>query len=197
MTKSYSSIPSIPLVADITFSHPPSLPEIAHLEDAASTVMTDFHQCRALTIKPDSPLSAAAMEMKASNVHMLLVTNKENKIIGLITTEDLMGEKPLRVVMARKIKRSEVNVRMVMVEREKIVSFEINDLKHAKVGNIVETLHELKQHYALVVETNEENEQEVRGIFSLWDLSRRVGKDLTYDVSEAHSLAELQHNLES
>jgi len=197
MAKSYSSISTFPLTADIPFSHPPALPEIAHLDDAAESVMTDFKHCRALTITPGAPLNEAAIEMKAGNVHMLLVTDKENRIIGMITTEDLLGEKPLTMAMTRKIKRTEVLVRMVMVKRQDIVGFEINDLRHAKVGNIVETLHELKQHYALVMETNENNEQEIRGIFSLWDLSRRVGKDLTYDVSEAHSLAELQHNLES
>ncbi len=197
MSKSYTSLPTMPLADEISFSHPPSLPEIAHLEDSADSVMTDFTNCRPVTIQPAAPLNEAALEMKACNVHMLLVTNKQKKIIGMITTEDLLGEKPLTIAMSRQIKRSEVLVRMIMVKSEHIVTFNYNDLRHAKVGNIVETLHEFKQHYALVVESGDDNKQRVRGIFSLWDLSRRVGKDLTYDVSEAHSLAELQHDLDN
>lgn len=197
MTKLYSSIPTVPLTNNLSFSHPPRPPEVAHLEDPAIDVMTDFKINHAITIKPEAPLNAAAIEMETCNIHMLLVTDKENKMIGMITTEDLLGEKPLTVAMTRQIKRNEVLVRMVMVPRENIVAFDIKDLKYAKLGNIVQTLHESKQHYALVLENNPvSNEQEIRGIFSLWDLSRRVGENLTYDVSEAHSLAELQRHLD-
>lgn len=197
MTKIYSSIPSILLPADCSIAHPPILPEVAHLNDPAMSVMTDFRVLRAITIAPGAPLSEAAMEMKVCNVHMLLVTDKSQKIVGMITTEDLLGEKPLKVAMNRQIKRSEVSVRMVMMHQDHIATLDINELKYAKIGNIVETLHELKQHYALVLETNSSSgHSEIRGIFSLWDISRRVGENLTYDVSEAHSLAELQRDLD-
>ncbi len=197
MAKAYSSIPSIPLSAGCSFIHPPKLPEVAHLTDPAISILTDFKVFRPITISPGAPLSEAAMEMKVCNVHMLLVVDTSQKIIGMITTEDLLGEKPLKVAMSRQIKRSEVLVRMVMIQQEKIAAFNVNDLKHAKIGNIVETLHALNQHYGLVVEINQDSgDQEVRGIFSLWEISRRVGEDLTYHVSEAHSLIELQRDLE-
>lgn len=196
MTKTYTAIPTIHLNAETDYAHPQSLPELVHLEDPALAVMTDLKQAIAITISPDAPLNEAALEMRVCNKHMLLVTNHKKQIIGLITTEDLLGEKPLRVAMERKIKRSEVIVRAVMTRQENIVVFDINELNHAKVGNIVESLHQVKQHYALVVEQDaSSNQQVVRGIISLWDISHRVGEDLTYDVHEAHSLLELQNSL--
>lgn len=197
MSKLFSSIPSIPLTAECTFSHPPALPEVVHLNDPALSIMTDFKLCRAITISPAAALAEAAMEMKACNVHMLLVTDKEHKVIGMITTEDLLGEKPLKVAMTRQIKRSEVSVRMVMMRQDHMTALDFNDLKHAKIGNIVETLHEQQQHYALVLETHAHSATpEIRGIFSLWEISRHVGENLTYHISEAHSLAELQRDLD-
>lgn len=196
MAKTYSSIPISPLNAGASYAHPPAPAEVAHLEDAAINVMTDFKHANAFTIGPESPLLEATMEMRVCHTHMLFVTDPEQKIIGLITTEDILGEKPLKVSLERQIRRSDILVRMVMTRQPNIVAIDINDLRHAKVGNIVETLHELKQHYALVIETDKtDGKQIVRGLFSLWDISKRVGEDLTYDVSEAHTLSELQHKI--
>lgn len=197
MPKAYSSLPTIQLTTGCDYAEPPKIPEVAHLSDPAVLFMTDFTLHRAITIQPSAPLSEAAVEMKVCNIHMLLVVDHQQSIIGMITTEDLLGEKPLRTAMERQIKRSEMLVRMVMVPINEIAALDIHDLKHAKLGNIVETLHELKQHYAIVVETdNTTNLQKIRGIFSLWEISRKVGQNLTYDLSEAHSLAELQRDLE-
>lgn len=119
MTKIYTSIPITPLLTGCSFSQPHKLPEVAHLNDPAITIMTDFKIVKPITIFPDAPLSEATMEMKVCNVHMLFVVDKSQKVIGIITSEDLLGEKPLKVSMTRHIKRSEVLVRMVMIQLEK------------------------------------------------------------------------------
>lgn len=59
----------------------------------------------------------------------------------------------------------------------------MDDLAHAKIGNIVASLHESKQHYGLVVDAHTSSiEQKIRGIFSLWEISHRIGEDLHHHI---------------
>jgi hypothetical protein len=100
--------------------------------------------------------------------------------------------------MERQIKRSDILVRMVMLRQPDIVAIEMAELQHAKVGHVIETLHASRQHYALVVESDPHHGgQSVRGLFSLGDISKRIGENLMFDFSEASSLAELQKSLEN
>jgi predicted transcriptional regulator len=196
MSKTYTTLPVVHLKVGTSFSHPPNQPEIVHLDDPALHVMIDFRQANAIIISPDVSISEAAMEMRVCHTHLLLVTNKDHLVIGLISSEDIMGEKPLKVTRERQIRRDEILVRMVMTRQEQIVAFDNNDVRYSKVGNVVQTLHEAKQHYALVIEIDPvHSKQMVRGLFSLSQISKQLGYDVTSDLSEAHSLAELQRNL--
>lgn len=196
MAKSYSSLPVIHLNLGSTFSHPPAPPEVIHLEDPASHVMTDLKLSNAVTIEPEALISEALMEMRVCHTHLLLVINQDNLVIGLISSEDILGEKPLKFMQERRIKRAEIKVRMVMTPQEKIAAINIDELRHAKVGNVVKTMHDLKQHYALAVELDPQTQQQiVRGLFSLSQISKQLGYDVTSDISEAHSIAELQRNI--
>lgn len=196
MSKTYNTLPVVHLKVGTSFSHPPNQPEIVHLDDPAVHVMTDFKQANAVIIHPEATISEAGMEMRVCHTHLLLVTNKDNLVIGLISSEDILGEKPLAVTRERQIRRDEILVRMVMTRQEQIVAFDSDNVRYAKVGNVVQTLHEAKQHYALVVEIEPTNSKQiVRGLFSLSQISKQLGFDVTSDLSEAHSLAELQRNL--
>ncbi len=68
-------------------------------------------------------------------------------------------------------------------------------MKQAKIGHIVATLQAVHQHYALVVEDAGDGKQTVRGFFSLHQISKQLGTDVTFDLSEAHSFYELHKDL--
>lgn len=196
MPKNYLPLSVIHLNTGSTFTHPPTAPEVVYLEDPALHVMNDLALSNAITISPDATIREAAMEMRVCHTHLLLVINHENNVIGLISSEDILGEKPLMVTVQRRIQRAEITVRMVMTPQEKIATFTLKDIQHAKVGNVVASLHQLKQHYGLIVEVDEINhKQTVRGLFSLSKISKQLGYDVLSDISEAQSLAELQKNL--
>jgi Mg2+/Co2+ transporter CorB len=134
--------------------------------------------------------------MKSCSYHVLLVVDKEGKILGLISSEDLLGEKPLKAIQERRIARADISVGMVMTPQTSVVAIDIEDLRHAKVGHLVATLHTCKQHYALAVKIDEtNNKQVVRGLFSLSLIGKQLSEDVTSDVPEAHSIAELHHDV--
>ena len=61
----------------------------------------------------------------------------------------------------------------------------LRDVSHARVGDIVETLKQDKRQHALVVDDQgPNNENTIRGIFSLTQIARQLGID-----SQIHELA--------
>lgn len=196
MPKSYLPLTTITLKTGVTYYHPLETPEIVHWHDPALQAMIDFKYTQAATISPEESIDTALLHVKNTPYHVLIVINKEHHILGLISSEDLMGEKPVRAIQERRLTRSDVTVRMVMAPQSEIIALEYEHLRHAKVGHIIQTLHSHKQHYALVVKIDETtNTQIVRGLFSTSNLSKQLGEDVSSAPPEAHTLAELQHGL--
>jgi len=196
MPKSYLPLTTMPLRTGISFAHPAEPPELLHWEDSAQLAMVDFKYIKAITISPDDSIDAALLGVKNSIYHALLVVNKEQHILGIITAEDLLGEKPLKAIQERRIARADMVVRMVMTPQHEILALDLENLRHAKVGHIVETLRAHKQHYALVVKVDEKTHAHtVRGLYSSALLSKQLGRDVLSALPEAHSIAELHHDL--
>lgn len=190
----YQALPTIALVASSDYFHRPTPPEVIHLEDPALDALVDFKIMFPVTVSPRTSISAALIDMKVGGVHLLLVTDEKEKVVGLISSEDILGEKPVKIIQERRLSRNDIEVAAIMTPQQKIIAFDRYELRYAKVGDIIETLHKYQQHYALVVEVNTETQQQtVCGLFSSHRLSKQLGQDITSDISSAHSLAELQH----
>lgn len=196
MTKTYSPLTIMPLKPGLTYSHPLEPAEVTHWDDPAMTTMVDFKYIKALTISPDEALDIALLAVKNSEYHVLLVVNKEQNILGIVTAEDLLGEKPLKAIQERRIARADLTIRMVMTPQQELLAIDLENLRHAKVGHIVETLRAHNQHYALIIKIDEKTHMHtVRGLFSSALLSKQLGQDVLSSTQEAHSIAELQHDL--
>ncbi len=171
-----------------------SMPELVHLNDPALAVMTDFSQNQPHTITPDENIDTALHQMKAQGVHLLLVEDNSHGIIGVVVSEDLLGEKPIKIIQDRRISRSHLLIKMLMTPLEKITAFDIQTVEQARVGNIVNTLKDFDQHYALVIATDETKDTTtIRGIFTTSQLSRQLHMEITGPLNEVKSLSELQH----
>lgn len=190
----YSPIETVKLEANSTFPHPEPPPVIAHLDDLALSVMTDFEQITPTTIYPSAPIDNALTHMRASGEHVQLVVDEADAVLGLISSTDIQGAKPVKIIQDRRIRRQEVQVQMVMTKQKAVLTFDIDTLRHTKVGSIVATLKHAKQHYALVIENcADTHTQQVRGLFSLSKIGNMLGLDVASLVPEAYTLAELQH----
>ena len=94
----YEPLKTIKLSADNTYLHLHKVLELVHLDDPAFAVMTDFTQTSPRTIGPDEPMDNALNEMKIHGVHLLLVQDDHDKVIGIIASEDILGERPIKII---------------------------------------------------------------------------------------------------
>lgn len=164
--------------------------ELVHMDDPATMVMTDYYQTRLRTIDVHDSMDDALNEMKATGVHLLLVTDDDH-VVGVVGSEDLLGEKPIQLIQERRIPRAKVLVKMIMEKIDSIVALDINDVEQAKVGNIVNTLQALKQHYALVLKTDGVRPI-LRGLFTTSQIGKKLHMDIANSIGQAGSVSELQ-----
>jgi len=196
MAKNYQALPATQFIKGSQYAHTGTLPEITHIDDPASDIFVDFKVIKAVTIAQDAPITDAKAKMKACGVHMLLVINHDKGVIGLITSEDILGEKPVLAAQQKFISRADVRVSMILTPAENVIAINYEELHLAKVGHIIQTLAHAKQHYALVIENINNDQQLVRGMFSLSDISRQLDKNVLDNYLPASTLIELNKKID-
>ena len=196
MTHRYEILPITQIPRETKLVAPNLPPEVAHLEDHALDIMIDFSQIQPITIQSKDSIAIAENEMKNRDAHLLIVTDSQKNIVGIVGAEDLLGEKPIKIMQESRIPRNEIPIKMVMRKQKDVIAFDIDELQHAKVGNIICTLREHSRHYALVVEINKDkhNKQHImiRGYFSAALMSKQLHMNVMDYITQAQSLAELQ-----
>ncbi|WP_303906973.1 CBS domain-containing protein [Thiohalomonas denitrificans] len=192
MTSNYRPLPYSSLDSDTGYHRPAQrLPERVRRESAAFDVMTDLTKVAAMTISPCATLEAAEERMIASNVHLLMVTDQYNCILGIITSTDLKGERPMQYLKQVGGKRNDIFVRDIMTARDRIEVLYMEDVSTARVGDVVETLKRVGRQHALVVDRDAEGRQNVRGIFSTKQIGKQLG--VAIETTEiAKTFAELE-----
>jgi CBS-domain-containing membrane protein len=191
MTRSYNPIPSSPLQKGATFRKPRQLlPEQVSADDLALQVMTDFQIVTAYTIFPLESIEDARAKMIHRGVRMLLVVDDMNHILGLITSTDLTGEKPMQVVQHQGIRHSDVMVKDIMTPRERLEVLSMDDVQKARVGDVVATLKAQGRQHALVVERISDRSQVLRGMFSVSQIGKQLGTSVE-PIEIARTFAEI------
>lgn len=188
----YEALKTITLSPENAFLRPKKLPELVHLDDSAFAVMCDFTQTRPRMIGLNESIDHALNEMKVHGVHQLLVRGENGNIKGVIGSEDILGELPIKILQERRIQRSQILVKMIMVPIEKIAALDMRILEHAKVGNIVVTLKKLNTHYALAISNENGDTQTIRGIFTTSQISHQLHQDIADSIAKAQSVSDLQ-----
>ena len=175
----YEALPTTAIRANDTMLQTNPLPELVHKEDPALFVMIDFTKTPPHIISPDDTMDHAINEMEVSGAHLLLVMNDEGHFQGILSSEDVWGEKPIQLIQERRIHRDQVLVKMIMVSYKNITAINSNIIESACVGHVVKTLTEHKQHYALVITpSTDQSVQVIRGIFTLSQISKQLHTEI-------------------
>jgi CBS domain-containing protein len=191
MQRQYSALPASRLQAGAGFHKPQAPGAMAvGLEDPAVAVMTDFRQVRALTIRANASMQDALDKMITNGVRLLLVVDARNTVIGLVTSTDIEGEKPLRVIQERRVGRSEVLVGDIMTARDKLEVVSMDVLLHARVGHVVATLKAVGRRHALVTDGDGRGSQTVRGLLSASQVEQQLGAEIE-TIEIARSFAQV------
>ncbi|MFT5592755.1 MAG: putative transcriptional regulator [Oceanicoccus sp.] len=144
-----------------------------NLEDSAISVMTDHRLEKAPVCRTTTSLESASKQMANEKTSMLLVENKKGQIVGLLSSADIAGEKPIQFINETKKKRSEIKVGHLMSNVENMPVLDIQDVLHSKIGDVLHTLNDIGSEYILVT-TNNGAETCIRGIFSARHIARSL-----------------------
>ncbi|OGB68156.1 MAG: hypothetical protein A2496_00035, partial [Burkholderiales bacterium RIFOXYC12_FULL_60_6] len=121
-------------------------------QSPGTEVMTDLASVKAATIDPHISLDQAEQAMIHQGVRSLFVVSGFPCVDGLITLADLVGEKPMRLVNERHIRRQDLSVADVMTPLSKLDALDYEELKSSTVAQVIATFKKLKHSHLLVVQ---------------------------------------------
>lgn len=150
----------------------PGKPVVPHAP--ALDVMTDFRQTQPVGIAPDASLFAANEAMITYGVRLLFVTEREH-LLGIISTQDTLGERPLQLRHQGKGTVFDLCVADLMHPLSTLPLLRLADVRHAQVGDLVATFQRLGRQHLLVSEQAPGEPLTVCGLFSATQLERQLG----------------------
>lgn len=151
------------------------LPERVSLSDPAIAVMTDLSKVSVVVVRPNASMSNANEKMIRYGVRMLLVLNVNDHVAGLLTANDILGEKPMRFLQNIGGTHADIMVSDIMTAQRDLEVLKIEDVQKAEVGQILATLKKNGRQHGLVVSEGEDGKQTVCGIFSTSQIARQLG----------------------
>jgi CBS-domain-containing membrane protein len=182
----------------VTFKRPPPPADFVRATDPALEVFTDFEHVVPRTVSTEKPIDEALEQMKEQGVRLLLVTDADCVILGVVTAVCIQGEKPIRLIEERRVPRRDIRVRDVMIPQSQTPVLNMVSVESATVGHILATLRQLQRQHVLVVEVDDaSNRQIVRGLFSTSQINRQMHAVHEDRLPPAESLADLVGTLGS
>lgn len=161
--------------AEYYLPHPSTAMRVS-LESPAVTVMTDLRRVEAVTIGRSATIQEANRTMITSGVRALFVIDDNRHLSGIITSSDILGEKPIQLTQQRGLRHDEISVRDIMTPAERLEVMDLSEVIDARVGDIVATLRQSGRQHALVVDrSGSSGQHNVCGIFSLTQIGRQLG----------------------
>jgi len=173
----YQPLPFHTLESSIHYFRPyQDLPNHVSLDDPATDVMTDLSRVSTWMVDMSTPLNKALELMIKSGVRMLLVTEADGKVNGLITSRDIYGDKIQKILAKIGGTREDLCVCDIMTLKSRMQVLTMGAVLQARVGDIIASLKQVNRQHAVVVDTDPHTgEPAVRGIFSLSQIARQLG----------------------
>ena len=147
-------------------------------KEPATQVMTDFSVEPAVTVTPDRLIDDALRDMIVAGVRALLVVRGE-VIVGLITSYDIQGERPLQFLRTSGFTRhDEIEVGHIMTPWEKVPALDAQWVASARVADVVLSFKAGQASHVVVIEYAQQGGARVRGLFSRRQLERQLGQSI-------------------
>lgn len=193
----YTPIATTALEKGASFHRTERIFDLIGLDDPAVAVMTDLKRVSAVTIAVKAPIEAADTRMKHRGVRLLLVVDDEDTVVGLITSTDLHGAKPIQHIRTHGGTYQDILVQDIMTPQEKLEVMCMDDISRCRVGHVVASLKQSGRAHALVVDRHDKGRKQViRGIISASQIARQL--DIDIPATEiAQTFAEIEALLSS
>ena len=171
----------------------PSLPDTqrhARPEDPALSLLTDLCHSACVVAGHRDRLDQTLHLMMRAGVRMVFVAGADGALVGMVTAEDLQGERPVVRASSHHVSHSELTVSDVMVPLHRWPTVDLGRVRTARLGEIAATMHEHGLRYLLVTQTKH-GQTTLRGLFSASRLERAMQTVIDSDL-HSQSFAELE-----
>jgi DeoR family transcriptional regulator, catabolite repression regulator len=172
MNNDFSEQPKIQTVGVLPMRRPAEYQELRS-NDPALRAMTDFTSKIAITVAPDRQIDAALTDMMRLSVRAMLVLRGDS-VIGLITSYDIEGPRPLRLAERPDVSREDIKVGDIMTEWDDLPTLDWHTVQTARISDILEIFDGVGVMHLLVVESDERGAEVVRGLISRSRIERHL-----------------------
>ena len=195
MTVEHRNLPHKPLSSGthISYKRNSTINRIS-LSDPATSIMTDFNHIRPFQTTATATIDEINDKMIACGVRLLFVADSSEVLQGLVTFNDIFGEKPVRYMQEHGGTRSEILAQDIMVPLDRLEALRLEDILKANIGDIVETIKSAGRQHLLVAEDHVNGLQTISGMFSSTQIERQLGIKIELSP-RATSFAELEKAL--
>jgi len=143
--------------------------------DPAILAITDFTREHPATVDAERQIDDALNDMIRLGVRALLV-HKEQRIIGLITSYDIQGERPLQFLQSSNYKHHrDIRVTDIMTPWENLLTVNWARIQSACAGDLYKVFEETGLTHLIVIEHDQDNSSAiVRALVSRTRLERQL-----------------------
>jgi CBS domain-containing protein len=143
--------------------------------DPAIHAITDFTREHPVTVDEERQIDGALEDMIRLGVRALLVV-REQRIVGLITSYDIQGERPLQFLQTSTYSRhQDIRVGHIMTPWNKLLAVDWDSVQSARAGDLLHVLEEAEMTHLLVIERGKKNSPPiVRALASRARLARQL-----------------------
>src|ERR1700733_14377702 len=143
--------------------------------DPAIHAITDFTREHPATVDEERQIDDALEDMIRLGVRALLVV-REQRIVGLITSYDIQGERPLQFLQTSNYTRhQDIRVGHIMTPWDKLLAGDWDSIQAARAGDLLHVLEEAEMTHLLVIEAGKKNTvPTVRALVSRARLARQM-----------------------
>jgi len=164
------------------------------LDDAAFSMMTNFNHIKPFSTTGHASIEEINAKMIACGVRLLFVAEQDEVLLGLVTYNDIFGEKPLQYIRENGGKREEILARDIMTPLNRLEALQLADILTARVGDIVETMKLSGRQHILVCEGQPDGSHAITGLFSSTQIEKRLGIKIEMSP-RANTFADLERAL--
>jgi CBS domain-containing protein len=143
--------------------------------DPAIHAITDFTREHPVTVDEDRQIDDALHDMIHLGVRAMLVV-REQRVVGLITSYDIQGERPLQFLQTSTYTRhQDIRVSHIMTPWDRLLAVEWESIQSARAGDLLHVLEEAGITHLLVIEAGNKNSTPiVRALVSRARLTRQL-----------------------
>ncbi|MGC4061366.1 MAG: CBS domain-containing protein [Aquabacterium sp.] len=174
----------------------PQLPKVqrsALPHDSALSLLTDLHHSACVVASQHDGLEQTLHLMLRAGVRMVFVAGADGELVGMVTADDIQGERPVQRASSHRIPHHELTLGDVMIPVSRWDVVELSQVRTARLGDIAATMHEHGLRYLLVVQPKE-GRSTLRGLFSARRLEMAMNTTIEHDL-HSRSFAELEQVL--